>query len=126
MDNILSLHFLQLSPAMPYALDIEDSAHWLDEQERMMAHWRTLYPADIFELDYDSLVATPRPVIEALLAFCGMKWEDAVLDFHASANPVKTASVWQVRQPLHDRSSGRWRNYSKQMGRLASRLQPPR
>jgi len=24
---------------------------------------------------------------------------------------VKTASVWQVREPLHTRSSGRWRNY---------------
>jgi hypothetical protein len=24
---------------------------------------------------------------------------------------VKTASVWQVREDLHTRSSGRWRNY---------------
>jgi tetratricopeptide (TPR) repeat protein len=122
LDNVLSLHFLQLSPEMPYALDVEDSAHWLAEQERLAAHWRALYPDDIFELDYDALVAEPRQCVEALLAFCGLDWEDSVLDFHASANPVKTASVWQVRQPLHGRSSGRWRNYSEQLEALASRL----
>jgi len=38
-----------------------------------------------------------------------------VLDFHRGKSAVKTASVWQVRQPLHARSSGRWRNYRAQL-----------
>jgi len=28
---------------------------------------------------------------------------------------VKTASVWQVREPLYQRSSGRWRHYARQL-----------
>ena len=35
-----------------------------------------------------------------LLAFLGLPWDEACLNFHASARPVKTASVAQVRTPL--------------------------
>ena len=36
-------------------------------------------------------------------------WDDACLQFHTQANTVKTASYWQVRQPLNSKASGRWR-----------------
>ena len=126
LDNLVSLYFLHLSPDMPYALALDDAAHWLTQHERLMEHWRTLYPDEIHQVDYDRLVTQPREEIAALLRFCGLDWEDAVLDFHAAANPVKTASVWQVRQPLHGRSSGRWRNYAKQLGPLVEKLQRPK
>jgi hypothetical protein len=35
---------------------------------------------------------------------------------------VKTASVWQVREPVYLRSSGRWRNYAKQLAELRAYL----
>jgi len=50
-----------------------------------------------------------------LLDFLGLNWEDGLLYFHKAKSAVKTASVWQVRQPLHARSSGRWKNYRKQL-----------
>ncbi|NUQ18238.1 MAG: tetratricopeptide repeat protein [Sphingomonas sp.] len=112
LDNLVSLHFLHLSADMAYALDLRDAAHWYAQHERLMAHWKSVYPDDIFEVDYDELVRSPAPVIGCLLAFLGLEWEDSVLDFGRTSRPVKTASVWQVRQPLHGRSSGRWRNYS--------------
>ena len=119
LDNLLSLYFLHLDPGMAYALDLADAAHWHGQYERLMAHWKSLYPNDIFDLDYDELVREQRPVIERLLAFLGLDWEDGLLDFHTGAAPVRTASVWQVRQPLHARSSGRWRNYREQLWPIA-------
>src|SRR6185295_2472708 len=110
-DNLLSLYFLHLDPSMAYALNLEDAAHWHAQYERLMAHWKTLYPNDIFDVGYDELVHDPGTVISGLLDFLGLGWEDGLLDFHQVSGPVKTASVWQVRQPLHARSSGRWRNY---------------
>jgi hypothetical protein len=107
LDNLLSLYFLHLSPHMAYALDLEDAAHWYEEYERLMAHWKRLYPSDIFDVDYEVLVSDPQPVIEGLLRFLGLEWEDKLLDFHRRSDAVKTASVWQVREPLHARSSGR-------------------
>jgi tetratricopeptide (TPR) repeat protein len=122
LDNLLSLYFLHLDPSMAYALDLEDAAHWHGQHERLMAYWKSLYPNDIFEVDYDALVRSPRTVIEPLLKFLGLKWEDRLLEFHRSRSTVKTASVWQVRQPLHGRSSGRWRNYRAQLEPMADRL----
>ena len=111
LDNLLSLYFLHLGPGMPYALDLADAAHWHAEYERLMEHWKALYPGDIFDLDYDALVAEPEPLLRRLLEFLELDWEDGLLDFHEREGAVKTASVWQVRERLHSRSSGRWRNY---------------
>lgn len=115
LDNLLSLYFLHLDPSMAYALDLEDAAHWHGQYRRLMAHWKRLYPDDIFDLDYDRLVAEPRPEVEGLLAFCGLPWDEACLAPHEADTVVKTASVWQVREPLHQRASGRWRHYAHQL-----------
>jgi tetratricopeptide (TPR) repeat protein len=119
LDNLLSLYFLHLDPSMAHALDLEDAAHWYQQYERLMAHWKALYPDDIFDVDYDELVREPKGIIEPLLNFLGLQWEDRLLDFHRVSAPVKTASVWQVRQPLHPRSSGRWKNYRIQLEPVA-------
>ena len=121
LDVILSNWFLHLDRSMAHALDLGDLAHWHGQYERLMAHWKALYP-DILDLDYDALVVEPRPAIERLLQYCGLDWEEGVLDFHKAATPVRTASVWQVREPLYQRSSGRWRNYGKHLGAVRAML----
>ena len=83
LDNILSLYFLHLNPQMAYGLDLLDAAHWYRQYQRLMAHWRALYPHDIFDLDYDELVRDPRQVIEALLDFCGLEYEESCLSFQS-------------------------------------------
>jgi tetratricopeptide (TPR) repeat protein len=117
-DNILSLYFLHLDQNMAYAQDLGDAAHWYGQYRRLMAHWRRLYPDDIHDLDYDSLVAEPRPDIAALLGFLGLSWREECLSFHEAGNAVRTASAAQVREPLYRRSSGRWRNYERHVGAL--------
>jgi tetratricopeptide (TPR) repeat protein len=121
-DNVLSLYFLHLDPAMAYARDLGDAAHWYGQYRRLMAHWRRLYGDDIHDLDYDALVADPRPHIEALLGFCGLSWREACMSFHEAGNAVRTASAAQVREPLYRRSSGRWRNYERHLGGLIEAL----
>jgi len=121
LDVILSNWFLHLDRSMGHALDLGDLAHWHGQYLRLMRHWKALYP-DILDLDYDALVVEPRPAIERLLAYCGLDWEEAVLDFHKAAAPVRTASVWQVREPLYRRSSGRWRNYERHLDGVRAAL----
>jgi hypothetical protein len=122
LDNLLSLYFLHLDPAMAYALDLADAAHWHGQYRRLMAHWLSLYGDDIFDVDYDDLVREPRPMIERLLEFIGLDWEDECLAFHSSQSVVKTASVWQVRKPLYTRSSGRWKNYERHLRPLIDKV----
>jgi hypothetical protein len=122
LDNCLSVYFLHLDHSMPYALDLRDIGHYYRQYRRLMAHWRQVYGDDILDLDYDRLVREPRAVVAGLLDFCGLDWNDACLSFPARGNAVKTASVWQVRQPLYQHASGRARHYAGQLGPLTAEL----
>lgn len=112
LDNCLSVFFLHLDHSMGYALDLLDTAHYYVQYRRLMSHWKSLYGADILDFDYDAFVREPQPSVAKLLAFCGLDWEENCMSFQHVNNAVKTASVWQVREPLYRRSSGRWRNYA--------------
>lgn len=122
LDNCLSVFFLHLDQSMGYALDLLDTAHYYAQYRRLMAHWKSLYGADILDFDYDAFVRDPQPAVARLLAFCGLDWEDGCLNFQQMGNAVKTASVWQVREPLYRRSSGRWQNYAAHVAPLRDYL----
>lgn len=122
LDNCLSVYFQHLGPSQPYALALESTAHWYTLYRDAMAHWKSLHGDAIVEVDYDALVAEPRRVVADLLARLGLPWDDACMAFHAQAAQVKTASVWQVRQPLYARASGRWRHYARHLGAAAAVL----
>jgi sulfotransferase family protein/tetratricopeptide repeat protein len=125
LDNCLSIFFLHLDQRMGYALDLLDTGHYYREYRRLMAHWEALYPGQLLELNYDSLVADPRPAVERLLHFCGLPWDEACLAPAPPGVAVKTASVWQVREPLYRRSSGRSRHYRGELAALAAYLAEP-
>jgi tetratricopeptide (TPR) repeat protein len=118
LDNCLSVFFLRLGSSMPYATKLENIFHFYRQQEKLMNHWRTLFPDDIHEFNYDELIHAPESNIKNLLSFIKLPWEDRCLNFHEVENQVKTASVWQVRQPLYKSSSGRWKNYQQYLNSL--------
>lgn len=126
LDTIVSAYFLNFAAGVPYSTSLDDLVHHHRQYERLMAHWKALFPGDIHDFDYDLAVADPRPQIEALLAFCGLDWEAACLADAPTSRAVRTASVWQVRQPVHARSSGRWRNYARQLEGIAGEVKPAR
>lgn len=114
-DNCLSVYFQQLGGSLSYACDLASIAHYYRQHERLMEHWAACFGGNIFTVDYDALVRSPEPVLRRLLDFLGLEWDDRCLDFRESEGLVKTASVWQVREALHLRSSGRWKNYQTQL-----------
>jgi tetratricopeptide (TPR) repeat protein len=114
-DNCLSVFFLRLGASMPYATKIQNILHFYKQQEKLMNHWVALFGNDIFPFDYDKLILEPENNIKKLLSFVDLPWEDNCLYFHKTTNQVKTASVWQVRQPLYKGSSGRWKNYQQHL-----------
>ncbi|MBF8270370.1 MAG: hypothetical protein HW386_2079 [Gammaproteobacteria bacterium] len=111
-DNCLSVYFQQLGGNLNYATDLKNIAHYYNLHVRLMRHWTDCFPDNIFTVDYDELVQSPEPVLRQLLDFLGLEWSDRCLAFNRTANLVQTASVWQVREELHTRSSGRWQNYA--------------
>ncbi|MGO9804046.1 MAG: tetratricopeptide repeat-containing sulfotransferase family protein [Steroidobacteraceae bacterium] len=125
LDTCLSVFFLHLDPQLAFALDLLDIGHYFRQYRRLMAHWKSLFGEDILDFSYDSLVHDPRPALERLLAFCELPWEEACLTPASRGRAVKTASVWQVREPLYQRASGRSRHYRGELAALAAYLSAP-
>ncbi|MEX0707177.1 MAG: sulfotransferase [Woeseia sp.] len=124
-DNCLSIWFQQLGGNLSYATNLADTAHYYRQHERLMDHWQVNFGDSILTVDYDELVRAPEPVVRRMLDFLGMDWDERCLDFERAPGQVKTASVWQVREPLHERSSGRWRNYEPMIRSIDELMQLP-
>jgi tetratricopeptide (TPR) repeat protein len=122
LDNCLSIYFLHLDQRMSYALDLLDIGHYFREYRRLMTHWKTKYAADIFDFDYDALVSEPRPMMERLCAFLGLECDGRMPQAAPDGHAIKTASVWQVREPLYRSSSGRARHYAGELKELRDYL----
>jgi hypothetical protein len=87
-----------------------------------MTHWKGQFGDDIFDLNYDALVANPEAQFKALCRFLELPWPGRVPEVAARSATVKTASVWQVRQPLYRSSSGRSRHYLEELQELRPEL----
>ena len=125
LDNCLSIFFLHLDQSLAYALDLEDIGHYYRQYQRLMAHWKQCYRDDIFDFDYDAFVEAPEATLRGLLKFLNLEWDESLLRLDQRSSAVKTASVWQVREGVYQRSSGRWRNYASQLGPLRAALGLP-
>ena len=90
---------------------------------RLMDHWRAVLPRERFiEVDYEELIADREAVTRRLIAFCGLDWDDACLSPERNERTVRTASLWQARQPVYATSVARWRRYEPWLGELRELL----
>ena len=90
------------------------------EYMRLMAFWReVLPPSRFFEIDYETLVAQPEPVIRELLSYCRLEWNEACLRPQENKRLVITPSTWQVRQPFYRTSVERWRRFEPWLGEFS-------
>jgi len=115
LDTCLSIYFQQLDDRIAYANDLANIAHHYAQYQRLMDHWKQLFSASIFDAVYDNFIVDRRPVAQELLRFLDLPWHEACLEFQRLPNRVRTASVWQVREPVYRKSSGRWKNYERQL-----------
>lgn len=119
VDTCLSIYFQNFSRHVDFAYDRADLAAFYRQYQRLMAHWRkVLPPSSLFEVQYEDLVADPEPLTRKLIDFCGLEWDDACLRHDRNTRPVRTASLWQARQPMYRTSVARWRNYRSWLGEL--------
>ncbi len=127
IDTALSIHRTYFNQHVALPTGGADLVGAIRAAERLADHWRAVLPADrLIELEYEQLVADPEPAIRRLLHRCGLSWAPACLAPERSLRRVRTASRWQVRQPISTASVGQWRRYAPWLGPLAAlRAAPP-
>lgn len=113
-DIAASVYSVRLGPGQAYARNLANIRHYIGLQTKLMDHWESLLGSDLIRIRYEDLVRHPEKTITELLASLGERWDERCLSFHELRNSVRTASVWQVREPLHRKSVGRWKHYERQ------------
>ena len=125
LDTCLSCYFQSFSGEHPYAYSLSDLGKYYRLYRKLMKYWKKVLRIPIHELSYESLVQNQEQETSKLLAFCGIEWNDACLDFHNTRRTVSTASYDQVREPMYKKSIGRWRQYERHLGPLIDELNKP-
>ncbi len=125
VDTCLSIYFTPFRSPQDYFSDLEKLAFVYKRYQKLMAHWRAVLPAgSILDVHYGELIEDQEATTRRMLAFCGLEWEDECLRPEDNTRAVKTASAWQVRQPVYRSSLDRWRNYEPWIGPLADLVRP--
>ncbi|WP_197414333.1 tetratricopeptide repeat-containing sulfotransferase family protein [Lacimicrobium alkaliphilum] len=113
LDICLSVYFQHLGNELSYSASLNNTAHYYTQYKKLLRHWISLMPENVYCVDYQQLVMNPEKTIRMVLEFCELPWSDDCMQFHQSKAVVKTASIWQVRQPLYQSSLDRWCHYKK-------------
>ncbi len=124
IDTCLSCYSKNFrGPNLPYTNDQTELGLFYRDYEALMAHWRATLPATHFlEVDYEAVVDDLEGQARRMIAFVGLPWDPACLEFHRTKRPVHTASVNQVRKPIYRASVGRWRAHAAFLGPLIKAL----
>ena len=104
--------------------DLAGIGHYVNAQQRLMRHWQAVTGLPIHVSRYEDLVGDLEARARALLDFLDLPWDPACLAFHAQPQNVQSPSRWQVRQPVHGRSVGRWKRHEPALAPLLDVLEP--
>lgn len=122
-DTLLSIYKNLFQPGRHlYAYNLRQLALYYRCFRDIVDFWRAKTPGWFYEIEYEALIADPEGQSRALVAACGLEWEDQCLSFYENTRRVDTLSVHQVRQPIYSSSTGAWRRYESELGELFDAL----
>ena len=123
MDVCLSNFVQMFAEGHYYSYDLSDIAIYYRGYEQVMSHWREVLPMRMYEVQYEQLIEDHERISRELVDYIGLDWDDRCLAFHETKRAVRTASNWQVRQPIYKTARKRWKHYEKNLAQLKSDLQ---
>ncbi|MBZ9678463.1 tetratricopeptide repeat-containing sulfotransferase family protein [Mesorhizobium sp. ES1-1] len=118
--SIYKVHFR--GDSHRYGYDLGELADFHNLYTDIMAHWHKVLPGVVHDVRYEDFVADQGGQSRALIDYLGLPWDDAVLSFHQTDRPVRTASAAQVRQPMYQGSVDLWKRYGDRLKPLLDRL----
>lgn len=99
------------SGAASYSYDQRELAAYYLRYQDLMAHWRTIFPGRILDVDYAELTTDTAKVMRGVAEHCGLEFLPAMTDPRYGSQSVATASAVQVRNPVQARQIAKWVPY---------------
>ncbi|MBT4589787.1 MAG: hypothetical protein HOC57_10920, partial [Rhodospirillaceae bacterium] len=117
-DVGLSCFMQNFVDPLPWSNDLELMGQYFNQFGKLMDHWQQVLGEEILTLDYEKVVVDFESHARSIISHIGLAWDEKCLAFHEADGGVQTASTVQVREPIYQRSVGRWRNYEAQLNPL--------
>ncbi len=118
LDTCLSCYFQNFIRHQDFSFDLGHIGRFYNAYRRVMAHWQDVLPGRVFDLDYEALVADQEGETRRLIDHVGLAWDDASLEPEENIRFVRTASMWQARQPVYKTSVKKSDKYKAYLGPL--------
>lgn len=108
LDTCYAVYKTLFFNAYSYSYDLDELADYYISYRAQMRHWHEVLPGRILDIGYETLVENPESEARRILDWCGLPWEDGVLEFYRQNTAAMTASAMQVRKPVYTDSIGSW------------------
>jgi tetratricopeptide (TPR) repeat protein len=105
-----------------FSYDLADMGAYYADYVRFMAHIDKAAPGAVHRVIYERMVDDTEAEIRALLAACGLPFEEACLRFHETERAVRTPSSEQVRRPIFREGAEGWQGFAPYLAPLESAL----
>ena len=122
LDTCLSMYFQPLTESYPASTSLADLGGYYRLFERYLNYWAGVFPENVLEISYEELVADQERVSKKLVAFAGLEWDEACLEYYKNPRSVQTMSNIQVRKPITAENIGRWKHFDRHLKPLKDAL----
>jgi hypothetical protein len=107
-----------------FSYDLTDIGRYYRDYVGLMAAFDAAAPGAVHRVFYEDMVGNTEAEVRRLLAYLGLPFEPACLEFYKNDRAVRTASSEQVRQPIFTDGIEQWKNYEQWLAPLIEALGP--
>lgn len=107
-----------------FSYGLADMGGYYADYVALMAHFDDVLPGRVHRVIYEDMVADTEAQVRALLAYCGLDFDERCLRFFENRRAVRTASSEQVRRPIYREGVDQWRRFAPWLGPLEEALGP--
>jgi tetratricopeptide (TPR) repeat protein len=122
VDTLLSCFQQNFSQGQEFSNDLASAAHYYRLYRDIMDFWQQWDTKAFLTVRYEDLTADLESQARRIVDHIGLEWEADCALPHKAKRSVKTASVWQVRQPVYQTSVARWKRYETELQSLLEKL----
>ncbi|MDO6506324.1 sulfotransferase [Colwellia sp. 4_MG-2023] len=97
----------------PYFCSLSEIVLYHKNYQQVMSHWQQVLPEFIYNISYESLVASPKESLTKLLGFCSLSYQEECLSFEHKSRHIDTLSDIQLRNGLKNNIAKAWLPYQK-------------
>ncbi len=118
-------NFKQLfAEGQEFTYGLREIGQYYRDYLQVMRHWDDVLPGKVLKVSHEDVLVDLEGQVRRILEHCGLPFEEACLEFHATDRSVRTASSEQVRRPINKSGVDQWRPFEPYLGPLKQALGP--